>query len=551
MYQFKLLLHSYIEGEADLNDLIQEINRLAREDASTAQEALLHCGVLSEKGILTTKAHNRLIQEVEKLQSHAPINSLSNIDKTILVDTTITQQGNTSTAISDHSKTFITDFQQDLSSKSIPEIGSKLKDRFILVKELGRGGMGVVYKARDFRKEETHDSEPFVAIKVLTREFQEKKISVIALQRETKKAQILAHPNIITVFDFDRDGENVFMTMEYLEGETLSTIIKKEPEKPLEQKRALSIIEQMGRALAYAHKRGIVHSDFKPGNVFVTNSDVVKVLDFGIARAAILPEQQNTEDSIFDAGDLHALTPVYASKEMLEGKVPDPRDDIYGLAVTACLLLTGKHPFYRFPATKAHAEGFKPRHIDKLPRSIKIALTHALEFDRDKRTASANQFLQELNLRPRRKKSVKRRLFEIAAISVFMLLTFYITSEFFNVEQPQIKLKDTAEITDPDVQQKVEDLLEIANVHIMVKRLIDPPGSSAFYAFQQVLEIHENNKQATEGLRKIADHYEKNARERLDSGDLDRALQLVNKGLFAFPSHQGLDNIGNEIERLK
>lgn len=575
MYKFKLLLRSFVKGEAELVDLTQDINRLCSEGGSTVQEALRHCEMLSEQGILTTEVYSRLKQEVEKLQSHASTPTLSNIDQTVLIDSAITPKSNTLTAVSvqsetvmydpsetaisdqsetaipDQSETVLNNFQQNQNSNNTPEIGSKLKERFILIEELGRGGMGVVYKARDIRKEETHDSEPFVAIKVLARELQETNISIIALQRETKKAQILAHPNIITVFDFDRDGENVFMTMEYLEGETLDSIIKKEPQKPLKQKQALSMIEQMGRALAYAHKKGIVHSDLKPGNVFVTKSDVVKVLDFGIARAAKLPEQEIKEDSIFDAGDLHALTPVYASKEMLEGKDPDPRDDIYGLAVVACLLLTGQHPFHRFPATKAHAAGLKPRYIDKLPRSIRNGLTHALEFDRDKRTASANQFLHELDLRPQRKKSLKRRLFEIAVVSIIMLLSFYSVREFLSGEQPEVILEETASITNPDVRQKVENLLEIADVHIMVKRLMDPPGSSAFYAFRQVLEIHENNKQANEGLRKIADHYEKIAREGLEAGDIERALQLVDKGLIAFPSHEGLESLNNELDRLQ
>ena len=478
MYQFKLLLESFVKGKANLADLIREINLLAKEDDTTLDQALLYCEELTQQGTLTTEDFSRLKQELEKQQSVITSTTVANVEETVLMDTsaanvegieetelmdsTATELSDAVTAISQKTEIDFSNLPQAQDEREQLEIGSKLKDRFILVEELGRGGMGIVYKARDFRKEETHDSEPFVAIKVLAKELQERKILVIALQRETKKAQILAHPNIITVFDFDRDGDNVFMTMEYLEGETLDEIIKKQAKKPMERKRALSIIEQMGRALAYAHKRGIVHSDFKPGNVFVTKSDVVKVLDFGIARAVMEPGQRNQGDMVFDAGDLQALTPAYASKEMLEGKDPDPRDDIYGLAIVASLLLTGKHPFHKVPATKAHSRGFKPLHIYRLPRSIRKSLSHALEFNRKKRTASANQFLEELDLRPRRKKSLKRRFFEIAVVSILMLLTFYSMREYLTDGQEEIILAETASIANPEKRQRVESLLEIA-----------------------------------------------------------------------------------------
>lgn len=548
MYKFKLLLDSFAKGEADLNDLTREIKRIFCEESSSVKDALQYCEKLIGNGALTTQAYDRLKQEVETLESHAHTPTLIAIDKTILIDNKTIQNDETPTEISDHSETLVSNFPKNKNSNQTIKIGSKLKDRFILVDELGKGGMGIVYKARDFRKVEAHDNDPFVAIKVLTGEFKEKGISTIALQRETKKAQQLAHPNIITVFDFDRDGDDVFMTMEYLEGETLDVILKSEPRKFLDQKRAFSIIEQMGRALAYAHKRGIVHSDLKPSNIFITKSGVVKVLDFGIARASKLPEQEIKEDMIFDAGNLHALTPVYASKEMLEGKAPDPRDDIYGLAVVSCLLLTGVHPYKRLPATKAHAEGLKPFNIHKLPRSIRNALLHALQFERDKRTTSANQFLQELDLRPPRKKTLKRRLFEVGIAFVLILLSFYSARVFIEGEQPEVILEETASIANPDIRLKVENLLEIADVHIMVKRLMDPPDSSAFYAFQQVLEMHENNKQAKDGLRKIADQYEKMARASLAAGDIETSMSLIGKGLKAFPFHEGLESLKNELD---
>ena len=115
----------------------------------------------------------------------------------------------------------------------------------MLLEKLGQGGMGVVFKAKDLLKVEAQDKDPYVAIKVLTDAFKKYSGSFIALQREASKAQRLAHPNIATVYDFDRDGNTVFMTMEYLQGKPLNQLIKELNKKPLKQDHALHIIEEL------------------------------------------------------------------------------------------------------------------------------------------------------------------------------------------------------------------------------------------------------------------------------------------------------------------
>ena len=122
--------------------------------------------------------------------------------------------------------------------------GVTLKDRFVLLEKLGQGGMGIVFKAKDLLKVEAQDKNPYVAIKVLTDAFKKYSGSFIALQREASKAQKLAHPNIATVYDFDRDADTVFMTMEYLQGKPLNQLIKEILKKPLKREHAL----QIGRA---------------------------------------------------------------------------------------------------------------------------------------------------------------------------------------------------------------------------------------------------------------------------------------------------------------
>jgi len=230
-------------------------------------------------------------------------------------------------------------------------LGSVLKGRFVLESIVAggdKGGMGVVYKARDLIKEEAQDRNPFVAIKVLNEDFKRHPDSMKALQRESRKAQTLSHPNIINVHDFDRDGGNVFMAMELLEGSPLNDVIRTAREQGgLPPREALRMIDSLGRALGHAHAKGIVHSDFKPSNAFLTHEGTVKVLDFGIARAAKVGGAGGGDKTLFDAGTLGALTMPYASCEQIEGKDPDPSDDVYALAVVSYELLTGKHPFER------------------------------------------------------------------------------------------------------------------------------------------------------------------------------------------------------------
>src|SRR5262249_41367216 len=139
----------------------------------------------------------------------------------------------------------------------------------------------------------------------------------VALQREARKCQSLAHPNIVTVYDFDRDGPFIYMTMEYLVGSPLKNIIKSHDLKQMATDQILRMIEMIGAALSYAHENGIVHSDLKPANIFVTKSGRVKVIDFGIARAVARADYSTVADkTVFDAGKLRALTLPYASVDM-------------------------------------------------------------------------------------------------------------------------------------------------------------------------------------------------------------------------------------------
>ncbi|WP_282609180.1 serine/threonine protein kinase [Pelagibius sp. Alg239-R121] len=274
--------------------------------------------------------------------------------------------------------------------------GDTLKERFVLESRLGTGGMGTVYKALDLRKQEAEDRNPYIAIKILNEDFRSHPESLRTLQRESKKAQSLAHPSIVTVYDFDRDGTSIYMTMEYLEGKPLDKITKSSGFKGLPLEQSLEIVKDVGAALAFAHDQGIVHCDFKPGNIFITDTGPAKVIDFGIARAVKKGDDPHADATVFDAGSLGALTPAYASPEMLEDVEPDPRDDVYALACIAYELISGRHPFGRMPATEARDNGLVPKQPKELNRKQWRNLAEGLAFERSDRTANVETFVEGL-----------------------------------------------------------------------------------------------------------------------------------------------------------
>jgi len=303
-----------------------------------------------------------------------------------------------------------------------------LKERFVLEKVLGSGGMGVVYKARDLLKVEAQDRDPYVAIKVLSEEFKSHPKAFISLQRESRKSQRIAHPNIVNVYDFDRDGDTVFMTMEFLDGNSLDQLIRQYKATGLPTDDAWEIITALTAALSHAHAEKIIHSDFKPGNIFVTRKGATKVFDFGIARAVAKVEQQDEspeDKTVFDAGNLGALTPAYASLEMLEGKEPDIRDDLYALGCVAYELFTGQHPYNRLPANEAEKQGLTPKRISNIRKFQWLAIKKAISLRREDRFESVELFAAALTPKIKSSNSFLVAIVILLSVSIAGYFVFF------------------------------------------------------------------------------------------------------------------------------
>ncbi len=252
------------------------------------------------------------------------------------------------------------------SSSELLVPGHILKDRFVLEEPLGRGGSGVVYRARDRLRQRTNAATDEIALKVLGGDSFADPLQLDALQHEALLTQGLSHPNIVRVYDFHRDGDTCFLTMELLEGQLLRTLFAAIQPSVVSKKRAFKIIEGMCLGLAYAHANGFVHADFKPGNVFLTAADEPKILDFGLAHFTKPDAQIGDASSKPTVMALRATTPAYASCNRLEGRDPVFSDDVYSLSCVIYELLAGCHPYQRKSATEARELRLKPVRIDGL-----------------------------------------------------------------------------------------------------------------------------------------------------------------------------------------
>jgi serine/threonine protein kinase len=267
----------------------------------------------------------------------------------------------------------------------LPKTGDFIKERFELVEELGRGGMGAVFRARDIRKMEALDPDPYVAIKFISGSLIGFDRAFVALQREAKNAQALNHPNIVKVFDFDRDGALVYLTMEVVEGIALHARMRAVATNPMTAEERAHLTHGMLAGMSYAHLRDLSHADLKPSNMMIDRNGDLKILDFGIAR-------RREYDTVFDADDLFALTIDYASPEMLSRQRPTPADDVYALGCIIYSMHAGAHPFNHVRADLARNENMRPERPASLTRVQWQALRKALAFSREQRFADAAEF---------------------------------------------------------------------------------------------------------------------------------------------------------------
>jgi len=375
-------------------------------------------------------------------------------------------------------------------------LGALLRERYELLSVIGSGGMGVVYRALDHLHEQMNDRRPYVAVKVLNERFRNDSSALISLQRETRKAQLLAHENIVGVHNFDRHEQSYFMTMELLDGQSLKELLSETAGQGVSSVQAAEIVQGVAHALAYAHENGFVHSDLKPANVFRDGSGRVKVLDFGVARALPASEAGEAQSQAWDPDQLSGFTPAYSSPEVLAGEPPEPSDDVFALAVVTLELVLGRHPNGWQPMDAEALEHLDHECLREFTRPQRRALTRALAVQRDVRPQSAKEFAEEFESQTGLSTIA---IAGFASAMVFAGIALW-TSMQDPGQQPGIPFEDLP----AGVQAEFETQITEGNTALGFG---SAALSDALHYFSAAWDLHPGNARAIVGLERVADSF--------------------------------------------
>src|SRR4051812_17714564 len=440
-----------------------------------------------------------------------------------------------------------------MAGDTITKIG-----KYDVTEVLGQGGMGIVYKGVDpaiGRK---------VAIKMMTGGFAENPDLLKRFQREAQSAGTLQHPNIVIIYELGtHDNGNPYMAMEYIDGESLETMVHNRKRMSLVEK--CEIMVQALNGLQYAHSHGIVHRDIKPGNIMVLKDGSVKIVDFGIARIS--------DNSMTKTGQIVG-TINYMSPEQFNGHIVDGRSDIFSAGVLLYEFLTGVLPFdgAETPSVILKILNEPPpplkNHLQNFPPELEEVMNRSLAKDREERYASAEDFAFDLgHIQETLKKDMVLEYVEQAKAA--LQKTEYtkakeLLQQVLKVDTKHVDAKDMMKQVQSAllVQQRAEQIrqLRASAEEALGNRMLDEAVSYAEQALKldktnpELLQLHQlamQGKARKEQLEKTL----LKAQHLKEDGDLDAALRTTEDAMALDPKDTSAkhmrDAIQAEIKKLE
>ncbi|HEX2138872.1 MAG TPA: serine/threonine-protein kinase [Woeseiaceae bacterium] len=412
-----------------------------------------------------------------------------------------------------------------------PAPGDVLCDRYVVAEKIDHYGMGLVYKARDRQREQAGSTMPWVALKFARPCAETAEETSRCLRQEFLKLSQLNHPNVVKVYDLASDRGIEFIVMEWLSGETLSSLLARITARRIALEKAIEIVRCTARGLAHAHDLGIVHGDVKPSNIFLTNSRAVKILDFGSSGST-------TPDDAAADGERNWATRAYASPDVLQGEAPQPHDDVFALGVTAWCLLAGDRPFGERDALAARDEGLEPPRLPPDAHEQWPAVRHALQFAAIDRPANAKAFLQEFDARGDVDTPALRQPHGSPTVAYGAVVATLLASVVWWSVQS---------VSGPPTDAQAA--LANGNAALAEGRLMEPEGESAWSWYSAVLDADPGNRYAIDGMEEIADRYIAGAREHALAGDVAAARRDLDRAEQVSPDHVGIALVEDVIAR--
>lgn len=430
------------------------------------------------------------------------------------------------------------------TARVLSHAGLVLNGHYRLESPIGQGAMGQVWRARDLLSEEAGAPETWVAIKLFVAEFASAPDALAIMQREASRAEGLAHPNIVTVRFFDRDDESglLFMGMDLVDGESLDEILRKRAPEGLGCKEGGMLIRGIADGLSYAHAKGIVHCDLKPGNILVTRSGVPKLLDFGISQAVARGEGHSTHTA--ERSLVSGYTEEYASPDVLSDRPlpPNEGDDLYALGAVAYELLSGRRPYGERSSLEAKRQRLKPQRISGLRRHEWRALARALTLERSARWQSVEAFRKAYVGRP----PAQQALLAAAAVSVLVAGGFAYRS--YVASGPAVPLAALPADTQSEVRLSLSkarealDYVQRTNDYSVLDDAVD--------AFDRAYALHPRNREAVAGLKQTADLAIRWATTQHDPREAARELETLRGHTVGSGFYNQYPPLNRMIERL-